>query len=84
MPMLGTPTVFRPLRTCITVILRPLGMLTLKPEEALTTELGMALEKLDRFELTTADIPPCCRKDLIDYVRASDDGRFEATTIRKS
>ena len=58
-----------------------LGNVNLKPEEALTKELGWRW-KLDRIELTTA-IFHRTAKNLIDYVRASDDGRFEATNIRK-
>ena len=58
-----------------------LGNADLKPEEALTTELGWRW-KQNRFELTTAVFHRAA-ENLIDYVRASEDGRFEATNIRK-
>ena len=58
-----------------------LGNENLKPEEALTTELGWRW-KQNRFELTTAVFHRAA-ENLIDYVRASEDGRFEATNIRK-
>jgi len=53
----------------------------LKPEEALSQELGFRWTK-DNWELTTA-IFLRQAENLIDYIRPSEEGRFEATNIRE-
>ena len=58
-----------------------LGNEDLKPEEALTTELGWRWNT-NGFQLTTAVFHRAA-ENLIDYVRPSEEGRFEATNIRK-
>ena len=58
-----------------------LGNKDLKPEEALTTELGWRWTTKG-FQLTTAVFHRAA-ENLIDYVRPNEEGRFEATNIRK-
>lgn len=58
-----------------------LGNENLKPEEALTEELGMRW-KVNNWQLSAAAFLRQAA-NLIDYVRPTEEGRFEATNIRE-
>ena len=58
-----------------------LGNENLKPEEALTEEIGMRW-KVNNWQLSAAAFLRQAA-NLIDYVRPTEEGRFEATNIRE-
>ena len=58
-----------------------LGNENLKPEEALTEEIGMRLN-VNNWKFAAAAFLRQA-ENLIDYIRPTEEGRFEATNIRK-